>query len=140
MQKRILLYVALVAGLDLGASGVLAASQQEDTAPELTYVGGVGGITCEKFMDFKAKSTVAQLDPFVEWVQGFRTAYDMRNNFGKHLKRTSDGNVSEIADSTTVVRHLVTYCTEHPLDTVMDGTIAFINEAGGQISWKENVK
>lgn len=117
-----------------------ALAQETDPAPELTYIGGAGGLTCEKFLEVQTQNNAAQKELFVQWVQGFLVAYGMRSNFGKQSKRTGDGNISEFVDGPTILRYLESHCNEHPFDTVMDGTIALINGMGGRIAWKTNSK
>lgn len=122
----------------LAATSAFAA--ETDAAPDLAYVGGAGGITCDKFLQARTQNNAGQMELFVEWVQGYRVAYDMRNSFGRPSKRASEGNVSEFADGPAIVRFLEGYCKQHPFDTILDGTIALINEMGGIIVWKPNGK
>jgi hypothetical protein len=111
-----------------------------DPAPELSFVGGAGGLTCGIFMAQQSQNNAAQKELFVQWVQGYIVAYDMRSNFGKQSKRAADGNVSEFVDGPAILRFLESHCIQHPLDTVMDGTIALINGMGGKIAWKADRK
>ena len=87
-------------------------------------------------MQYMAENDPHQMDIIEQWVWGFMVAYNFRSNFRRNFERTTEGNLSTIPDGATVFLFLATHCQQHPLDNVLDGTIALIKQLGGQVDWK----
>jgi len=117
-------------------STTIRAAPPVDTQPSLAHVIGAGNFSCGKFMQYKAENDANQMNIIQQWVWGFMVAYDMRSNFRHKFTRTIEGNLSTMPDGPTVFLFLATHCQQHPLDTVLDGTIALIKQMGGQVDWK----
>ena len=110
----------------LFSSATALAAQPIDTQPAFVQIIGAGTFSCGQFMQYKAENNPHQMDNIQQWVWGFMVAYDLRSNFRSNFKRTTEGNLSTIPNGATVFLFLTTHCQQHPLDTVLDGTIALI--------------
>ena len=133
-MKHLASSILLVVGC---ASSVYAAPPAESATPEWAAVTGTGQFSCGKFIEYKTANNKMQMELFVQWIGGFMTAYNFRGNFGKQWWRLDSGVVHSLPDFPTIILYVDKHCHAHPLDTVLDATMALIQDSGGNVVWKD---
>lgn len=121
----------------IAASFCLAtvAHAKDGETEEITFIG-TGNLSCGEFIKAKEDRNTAQLDLFVQWSWGFMSGYAMRDHFTTKWKGSSkSGALSSLPKSETVLLFLEKHCREHPLDTVLTGTVALTRALGGNVIW-----
>jgi len=128
---------AVLAGfLSAAVSGMAAPAQPIDREPVPAIVIGVGQFSCGQFIEHKATNNAAQMNLYLQWIDGFMVAYNVRSNFGKTWTRQTSGNLASLPDAPTIYLYVEKHCNAHPLDTVLDATFSLVKDMGGEVVWK----
>lgn len=131
---RVLVFFLLTIAITMQAH---AADRSRGEAPVgAVPITGVGLTSCGDYVKYRRSVPVGdqRMDVFANWADGYISAYNMRSNFRE--PRVELPYVSNVPLGESMLLYIEKHCTEHPLDTVMDATIALVNELGGHVNWK----
>jgi hypothetical protein len=123
----------------ISISALAFADEPIDTQPDYHAMTGTGQFSCGQFSQYVTQRNEVEIQLVTQWVWGFLSAYNLRANFASHYKRQPNHNLATLPDEATVPLYLQNYCGQHPLDSVLDGSMALIQQLGGQVIWKQKL-
>jgi hypothetical protein len=109
---------------------ILPSVSLAQTIEGYVQVRGLGQTSCGEYIGWVDTGNRAQQDLVIQWVWGFTTAYQMRGSFARTHSTPKQGNI-RTPDIETTNLYLRKYCSNNPLSSILNGSVALIKELGG---------